>query len=118
MGFLSFLPGIIKGAAKGIKWIAKKIKERRERRRQAKMQKAFQAQQEKSANPWNQSEPKTSSPWGKVQKVIQTGRDIIGKVQEGLQEEAANNPKIARASEIMGKISDTSGQIASNLPTN
>ena len=118
MGFLGFLPGIIKGAVKGIKWIAKKIRERRERRRQAKMQKAFQAQQEKTANPWTLKEFKFASPWGKVQKVIQTGRDVIGKVQEGLQEEAANNPKIARASEIMSKISDASGQIANNLPTN
>ena len=118
MGFLGFLPGIIKGAVKGIKWIAKKIRERRERKRQAKMQKAFQAQQEKSANPWNLKEFKFASPWGRVQKVIQTGRDVIGKVKEGLQEEAANNPKIARASEIMSKISDAGGQIASNLPTN
>jgi len=118
MGFLSFLPGIIKGAAKGIKWIAKKIRERRERKCQARLQKAFQAHQEKLANPWNQTESKSASPWRKVQKVIQTGRDVIGKVQEGLQEEAANNPKIARASEIMSKISDAGGQIASNLPTN
>ena len=116
MSFLSFLPKIIGGAVKGIKWIAKKVRERRERRRREKAQKAFQAQQQKTGNPWSQTETKTGSPWGKFQKIVSTGREVLGKVQEGLQEEAANNPKIAKASEIMGKISDVGGQIASGLP--
>ena len=111
MGFLGFLPGIIKGAVKGIKWIAKKIRERRERRRQAKMQKAFQAQQEKTANPWTLKEFKFASPWGKVQKVIQTGRDVIGKVKEGLQEEAANNEMMNKiAPNLINKASDMAMQ--------